>query len=146
MTIVIIRLRGRVGINKKIDDTLDMLRLKRKHNCVFIPDNNPVYSGMLKKVKDYVTYGKIKDETVKMVLTKRMKRIDKKKVAPELVEKAFKIIKEGKLLKDVDDIIPVLTLSPPKKGFEPLGIKKSYKQGGALSMRDNIDSLIARMV
>lgn len=145
MTLAVIRVRGLIGIERKIKDTMNMLHLKKKHNCVILPENNPVYLGMVIKIKDYVTFGAVSDETLKLLLSKCLKRKDKKKVSAELVEKTLKILKEGRLLKDVEEIIPVLSLNPPKKGFEKEGIKKTYVQGGALGKRDNMDDLIKRM-
>ncbi len=60
-SIAIIRIRGQVGMNKKIKDTLDMLRLHRKNYCTII-ENKPELMGMVKKVKDYVAWGTITEE------------------------------------------------------------------------------------
>ncbi|VVB76583.1 50S ribosomal protein L30 [Candidatus Tiddalikarchaeum anstoanum] len=145
MTIAVIRIRGLINVEKTIKDTLMMLRLETKHSCVLLPEA-PVYIGMVNKVKDYVTFGKVSDDTIKLLMSKRLKRKDKKKVTPDLIERVTKLIKEGKLLKDDVDVVPIFVLNPPKKGFEKEGIKKTYVQGGALGKRDNIDNLIKRMV
>ena len=146
MSIAVIRIRGRVGVRRQIKDTMMMLRLNKKHNCIILPDNNKIYMGMLSLIKDYVTYGKINDETLKELLSKRLKRKDKKSISADVVEKTVKTLKAGKLLKDIPEIVPVLTLNPPKKGFEDLGIKRTFKQGGSLGLRDDINELIKRMI
>ncbi len=55
--------RGRVRISPDIRVTLDTLKLKRKNNCVVVPDT-PVYRGMLAKVRFYVTWGEIGEQTL----------------------------------------------------------------------------------
>ena len=56
--IALVRIRGRVEIRGKIQDTLVMLGLKRV-NWVAVVDGNPVYKGMIQKAKDYITWGEI---------------------------------------------------------------------------------------
>ena len=68
--IAAIRIRGLIGIRTKIEDTLKMLRLYKKNYCCVVP-NNPIYSGMLKKAKDYITWGEIDDETFNLLVGKR---------------------------------------------------------------------------
>ena len=46
--IVIIRLRGRNGVTRSVNDTLDMMRLYKQNGCVIVP-NTPQYLGMIKK-------------------------------------------------------------------------------------------------
>ena len=54
--IAVIRVRGDVNLRKEIKETLNLLKLYRKNFCVVV-DNNQNIIGMVKKVKDYVTYG-----------------------------------------------------------------------------------------
>ena len=51
--ICIIRIRGRVGLKKEINETLNRLRLRRKYTCIVL-EGNKVQLGMIKKVKDCV--------------------------------------------------------------------------------------------
>lgn len=122
--IAVILIRGVIGITKGIKDTLFMLKLRKKHTCVVI-ENNDTNKGMIKKIKDYVAYGEISDETLKEMITKRGKRNAKKQGMTK----------------------PFFELAPPIKGFERKGIKKSYQAGGALGYRgDKINDLIKRML
>ena len=68
--IAVILVRGLIDVRKPVKDTLAMLRLTRKNNCIVL-DNTPVNLGMLKKVKDYVTWGEISEETLKELIEKR---------------------------------------------------------------------------
>lgn len=120
--IAIILLRGRIGIHRDIKYTLDLLRLKKKHVCVVI-EEKPETKGMLQKVKDYVTWGTIDEETHK-----------------ELLEKRGQKDSEGKLK-------PFFNMQPPKGGFERKGIKKPFGLGGALGNRkEKINDLIKKML
>ena len=68
--IAVIRIHGRTGLKKGIKDTLTMMRLYKKHNCIIVP-NSPDMVGMITKVKDYVTWGEINEENLHMLLKKR---------------------------------------------------------------------------
>jgi len=83
----VVRVRGGIDVKKEIKDTLTMLRLKRINHCVVVP-KTPVFDGMIRKAKDYITWGEV----------------DKK-----LLEKLKAKDKSEK---------PVFRLNPPKKGYE----------------------------
>jgi len=55
--IAIIRIRGKVGVARDVEETLNRLRLRRKYACVVVREKKEIL-GMLKKVKNYVAYGK----------------------------------------------------------------------------------------
>ena len=65
-----IRVRGIIGVNSDIEDTMKMLRIYRKNFCCVVP-NSPIYSGMLRKAKDYITWGEIDNETFNVLVDKR---------------------------------------------------------------------------
>ena len=122
--IAIIRVRGVTGVNKSIQDTMLMLNLHRKNYCTIVPAN-PSMIGMIRKVKDFVTYGEIDAETKKMLINKRSERDPK----------------------DAKKLKPFFRLSPPKKGFGRKGIKVAFSVGGALGNRgEKINDLIKRMI
>lgn len=124
--LAVIRIRGLVGLKKTIKDTLEMLRLYRKNYCVIL-ENKPETLGMIKKVKDYVTYGEVDEQTLKLLDEKKAEKT-KDKEGKETTKKFFR-------------------LNPPKKGFGRKGIKASYSVGGTLGYRgEKINELIKRMV
>jgi large subunit ribosomal protein L30 len=139
--LAIVRVRGSVNLNQKVKDTLNLLRLYRKNYCVVV-ENTPSNKGMIKKVKDYVTYGEIGEETHKELVNKRGEgykgREEDKK--GKLKYKKFILIDNKKLK-------PFFRLAPPKKGFGRKGIKVSFKAKGALGYRgEKINDLLKRMI
>lgn len=151
MLYAVVRLRGQVDVNRKIKDTLAMLRLHRKNHCVVIPANNS-YKGMLQIVKDYVAYGEIDAETLALILRKRGRLVGNKKLTDEYVKEKTgynsidefaKAVVEGKAnLKDLD-IKPVFRLHPPRGGLK--SIKWQYKRGDLGYHGKNINKLLYKM-
>ena len=60
--IAVIQLRGTIGARQPVKDTLTMLNLGKKHACVLI-EENPNNMGMLKRAKDFITWGPASAET-----------------------------------------------------------------------------------
>ena len=114
--IAVILVRGLVELRQEIKDTLRMLNLQKKNACVILEDN-PVNKGMLKKVENYVTYGTVTEETLKLLKEKRP------------TAKKF------------------YSLHPPRGGFEIKGIKKPFHLKGALGNRkEKMNDLIKKML
>ncbi len=139
--IAAVRVRGSVKLNTKIKITLNLLRLYRKNFCIVV-DDIPSFKGMIKKVKDYVTYGEIDEATYKLLVEKRGEEYkgreqDRK---GKIKYKKFIVINNKK-------IKPFFRLNPPKKGFGRKGIKVGFKAHGALGYRGNkINDLLKRMI
>lgn len=153
--IAIIRIRGRTGVNGKVNDTLDMMRLYKQNGCVIVP-NNPQYLGMIQRAKDYITWGEIDKETFTLLFTKRARLAGNKALTDEYTKQHVKMdmktfIEEfygqKKKLKDIPGLKPYFRLNPPAKGFERGGIKKPFSMGGSLGYRkEKINELIRRMI
>jgi len=147
----VVRLRGNVNVNRKIKETLVILRLYKKHHCTVIPDT-PSYRGMLNVVKDYVAYGKIDAESLATLLRRRGRLAGNKPVTDEYVKKNTdfssieefaQAVVEGKAnLKDLPELKPVFRLHPPRKGLK--NIKWHYPLGD-LGEHDEISKLLYRM-
>ncbi|NPA22387.1 MAG: 50S ribosomal protein L30 [Candidatus Micrarchaeota archaeon] len=135
--IVVVRVRGIHNVAPKIRHTLKLLRLHKPNHAVVVPDT-PAIRGMLKVVKDYVTYGEVSDETLLKLIQKRGEKGSKKVANPEEV---LERMKKGEKYDDLMD--PVFRLHPPRKGWK--SIKKAYPYG-ALGPRDNMDELLKRMM
>lgn len=120
--IAVIRIRGDVRIRSVIQDTLKMMRLYKKHSCVVL-ESTPSNMGMIEKVKDFVAFGEISDDTHKLLIEKRGEKTS-----------------EGKLKK-------TFRLHPPRGGYERKGTKKAFTQKGALGYRaEKINDLIKKMI
>lgn len=121
---LVIRIRGLVNIKAPISETMEKLCLYRRNYCAIISEKN---LGMIKKVKDYVTYGEIDKETETELINKKGEK-KKNHDGSESLKKFFR-------------------LNPPKGGFERKGIKVAYSQKGALGYRGNkIVDLLKRML
>ncbi len=138
--IAIILVRGLVGVRQDVKDTLSMLGLTRKNHCVVIP-NNPINVGMIKKAKDYITWGPISEEVFKELVAKRGEEW-KGRVEDSKKKYTYKSLEvDGKKYKRY------FRLNPPRKGFGRKGIKMPFKLGGGLGDRaDKMDDLIKRML
>lgn len=153
--IAIIRIRGLTGIRKPIADTMKMLRLYNKNNCVVV-DSTPDVFGMINKVKDYITWGEIDNETFKLLLEKRGKVVGDKPLTEEYLKDKTKVGFDGFVsdffafkikLRDVPGMKLYFRLKPPVGGFERKGTKKPFSMGGVLGYRkEKINVLIKKML
>jgi len=117
----VIRIRGTAGTRKDLEDTLRMLRLKKPNNCVLIPEKKE-YLGMLKKAKDYITWGKIDNKTLS-----------------KLLEKGGKV-----KLEDLEKIKPIFRLNPPIHGYK--STRLPYPKGSLGNRGEKINELLERMI
>ena len=67
--IAVILVRGLQSANYEIKDTLRMLNIHRRNVCAVFNNTKNVI-GMINKVRNYVTYGEIDDETLKLLKKK----------------------------------------------------------------------------
>lgn len=151
--LAIVLVRGMVSISPDVKKTLELLRLKQKHICVVV-DDNEVNKGMLQRVKDYTTYGVIDEAFFKEIIEKRGELVGQTKVSADKKFDAAKVAKEyfaGEVkLRDFEskyELKPYFRLHPPIGGFERKGIKMPFAKGGVLGQRnDAIKLLIAKML
>ncbi|NHJ12561.1 MAG: 50S ribosomal protein L30 [Candidatus Thorarchaeota archaeon] len=153
--VLAIRVRGQVGVRPQIEDTLNKLLLGRLHQARVLK-LTPSLQGMIIKVKDYITWGEIDEETTTLLLTKRGRLPGNKRLTDAYVKsnssyrtvKAFaKAVAEGNaMVTDIAELKPVFRLTPPKKGYKgkktlPVGM------GGINGYRGSeINSLAQRMI
>jgi len=156
----IIRIRGRVDVPPEVDYTLKLLRLHKKFNMVIYPKNLPGLDGMLRKVKDWVTWGEIDYDTLVEALRRRGRTLGNKPLSDEIVGKVLekhglkggllefaKALMDGKIaLHKLEEIKPVFRLHPPRGGFKN-STKRPYKDNGELGYRGRaINELIKKMI
>lgn len=150
--LAVVRIRGSVGVRKKFEDTMKMLRLNEQNTCAVVHDD-PSYKGMIEEVKDYVTFGQINFDMFLAMLKKRGrlegdKRLDEKNVKEtgyDSIEKMAKEIFEGKVnIRRIPNMKPVFRLTPPSGGFK--SIKEHYPKGDLGSRGEAINELLKRMI
>ncbi len=130
--IAIIRITGMVDKNADIASTLDRLRLRRKYSCVVVEENE-IIEGMLKKVRSFVAYGKINNDTLKLLIDKRGQKIDKDKKVGDVKDLKF----------EEANLKPFFRLHPPRKGINS---KQHFPKGVLGDHGDKIKDLIGRML
>ncbi|MEM3590035.1 MAG: 50S ribosomal protein L30 [Candidatus Bathyarchaeia archaeon] len=150
-----IRLRSGVKMGGEMEYALRTLRLGRRFHAVLVP-NKPEFVGMLRKVKDLVTWGEPSPERLALLLERRGRitgagRLDGealKRLGYGSIEEIARGILEGRISpKELygRGLKPVFRLHPPKGGFKG-SIKKPYGSGGELGYRGRqIDELIEKM-
>ncbi|DAC49197.1 MAG TPA: 50S ribosomal protein L30 [Candidatus Thalassarchaeaceae archaeon] len=156
MTWLVIRVRSNIGVERSIRETMGHLNLTRVNHAVLIPENE-AYAGMLQKAKDYITWGKVDEETITSLISERGRLMGDKPITDKVVkaETDFKSIKAfataiatgDSTTKAIADMKPVFRLHPPRgtKGWG--GIKRHFTVGGALGYRgEAITDLAGRMI
>lgn len=68
--LLVVRLRGSIKVKQEIVDTLNMMKLYNKNNCVIV-DSTPSMIGMLRKAAGYITWGEADEATIKLLKEKR---------------------------------------------------------------------------
>jgi len=146
----IVRLRGEVNLRPEIRDTLAMLRIHRVNHCAVVKED-PHFRGMIQKVKDYVAWGEIDEDTLALLLERRGRLSKNRRLSEEfLKEKGYgsflelaAAVNSGSAnLKDLG-IKPIFRLHPARKGLRTT--KKTAQQGGDLGFRQDLADLIKKM-
>lgn len=139
----VVRVRGNVNARKEIKDTLKMLRLNRVNHCVLLR-RDPAVEGMIKKVKDFVTWGEISDKTLEKLVMERGRLTGNKKMDTKQAKNIVEKIKKAKNIADIEGLKPVFRLNPPKKGYRR--IKLPYPKGALGYRGEKINELLERMM
>ncbi|MFB0543528.1 MAG: 50S ribosomal protein L30 [Candidatus Bathyarchaeia archaeon] len=149
-----IRIRSEINATERVKDTLKMLRMGR-NNYATLLDDRPSYLGMLRLVKDWVTWGEASYETILRLFKERGEtpgrgRIDEetlKRLGYRSAEDLSKAIYNCEVeFPELKGIKPFFRLHPPKKGFKGK-IKRPYGAGGEAGYRgEEINDLASKMV
>ncbi|MFB6282386.1 MAG: 50S ribosomal protein L30 [Halobacteria archaeon] len=152
MTLAIVQVRSTVDMDTEIEDTLEMLNLGGVNNLTVIPEE-PSYTGMVKKVNDYVAFGEPDSDTLELVLGRRGETLEEEELTEEYVEEeteygsiselAEAVLSGETTLKEAG-VSPTVRLHPPRKGHG--GAKTPKTEGGVLgNHEEEIDELIKSM-
>ncbi len=140
MKLALVRVRGEAKVPQKVKDTLQMLRLYRTNYC-YVAEDTPSLRGMIRSVKDYITWGELDQAVMQKLVAVRGEEYKGRK------QDARKIYSYGLLTAGGSSYKPYFRLNPPRKGFGRKGIKVAFTVGGALGYRkEKINDLIQRML
>jgi len=135
----IIRIAGKVKLDRDVKETLERLRLGRKYSCVVINPNKE-QAGMIKKIKDFAAFGNINHDTFERLINARGKRIDKKKRTDS--KKIIEDLEKGKKYEELN-LKPFFRLHPPRGGINS---KIHFPKGVLGNNGENINELVGRML
>ncbi len=131
--VAVVRVRGRIGVRRSINETLTRLNLSRV-NSVALLFGSGSNIGMVKKCSDFVTFGEISADSLERVLKKGGAKASKEEI--DVLMSGGK--KAGEIVR-----LPI-RLKPPRRGYEDT--KRSYSNGGAVGYRgEAINELLKRM-
>jgi large subunit ribosomal protein L30 len=69
--ITVIRIKGQVGLNSKVVETFNRLKLRKKYSCIVLKSPTIEQLGMIKKLRNFVAYGDIDEATYNELVKKR---------------------------------------------------------------------------
>jgi len=138
----VVRIRGGIKVNYKIKDTLTMLRLTRINHCVVV-DKDPKIEGMIRKVKDFVTWGDISEATLAKLVASRGRMEGDKRLDDKQAKDVIDAFRKNKI-DEVKGFKLVFRMSPPRKGYE--GVKNPYPKGALGYRGEKINELLERMM
>ncbi|HKZ33990.1 MAG TPA: uL30 family ribosomal protein [Candidatus Nanoarchaeia archaeon] len=138
--ICVIRIHGRVGVDRKVKETLERLRLGKKYTCVVIANPNKEQVGMIKKVRDFVASGDMKKDVFEKLIDKRGRKIDKKKSIDS--KKVVEELEKGKIYESLN-LKPFFRLHPPRGGINS---KLHFPKGVLGDNKEKINDLVLRML
>ncbi len=138
----VVRIRSGIKVNYKIKDTLTMLRLTKINHCIVV-DKDPKIEGMIHKVKDFVTWGDISEETLAKLIASRGRMEGDKKLDAKQAKDVIDAFRKNKI-DEVKGFKPVFRMSPPRKGYE--GVKNPYPKGALGYRGEKINELLERMM
>jgi ribosomal protein L30/L7E len=143
--LALIRLKGMFSLSPTVRSTLSSFRLDRLYSCTVVDDSDST-KGMIQSCKDFVSYGPVGKESIALLLAKRGKTTEGKKLSaakkPEEIKKALDDFLAGKKLSALG-VSSVFYLAPPRGGFA--GSRMSQKPFGPLGKNEKIGELISRM-
>jgi len=151
--LAVIRLRSGIKAKQGVKDTLKLMGLTRVNHGVIVEktDSN---MGMIRKVKDYITWGEVKPEVLEALLAKRGRLSGDKRVTEDAVRATSNFQTLAELAAAVESgaadlgdagVKKVFRFHPPRGGFR--STKRPVKDMGDLGYRgERINELIIRMM
>lgn len=156
---VIVRLRGLVNVNPHVEETLQLLRLRRRYAASLYHSSLPGLEEMLRRVQDWATWGEVERGTLIGLLSVRGRLLGGKPITDQWVSENLGLY--GGIPELADKLIagdihyhrleekgvkPFFKLHPPRGGFKK-PVRRHYTNSGELGYRGPaINGLIERML
>lgn len=135
--ILVIRISGLVEMPSDAQETLFRMHLRRKYSAVLIKEGEESKS-ILQAIRNFVAYGPIDKSALELLLQKRAKSLDNKRVdykrVAEIIESEG-ISKAG--------IKTFFRLHPPRGGIKS---KLHYPKGVLGDNKEDINKLVKKML
>lgn len=143
--IIAIRISGLVEVPEKTQETLFRLRLRRKYSAVLLKPT-PENLKLLRKIRNYIAYGDINNQTLVLLLENRARSNEKKKMNSKVIAGQLenKPNEPNKLLQSIG-IKPFFRLHPPRNGIDSK-IHFPIKKGVLGDNKEKINDLVRRMI
>lgn len=137
--ILVIRISGIPETDSVVEEALFRMRLRRKYSAVILKETKENL-GALKKVRNFVAYGKVDADTLQILLEKRGvplsgKKIDSAKVMEGIDKKSLEQL----------GVKPFFRLHPPRGGIDSK-IHFGRKHGVLGDNKEAINDLVRRML
>ncbi len=151
--LAVVRIRSGINARGDVKKTLNLLRLTRVNHCVVV-DDDPSTLGMIKKAKDYITWGEVDPKTLEYLLRKRGRLSGNRPLTDDFIRSKTEFsgidglaaaLCAGEIrFEDVPGLKKVFRLHPPRKGYK--STKRPVGDLGDLGYRGRrINELIMRM-
>lgn len=154
--LIAVRVDGTPGVRHPEESTLSSLRMKRRFSAVVLHDN-PSIRGMLRRVKDHITWGEAKKDDIKLLLSSRARTPEGLGISSRFVKQKTNFAGLSELLSELYSgrytlgklwemgVKPVFRLHPPRGGFAKSS-KRAFTEGGELGYRkDGLHDLLTKM-
>ena len=138
--IIVIRISGVVEVPREIQEALFRLRLRRKYAAVLLNPSNENLK-LLKKIRNFVAYGDIDEETLRLLFEKRGKTINTKtkididKIIEQINKKSISSL----------GLKPFFRLHPPRNGIDSK-FHFPIRKGVLGDNKEKINQLVRRML
>lgn len=137
--IIAIRISGLVEIPNEVKESLFRLRLRKKYSAALFKETRE-NELLLKKLRNFIAYGKVNSETISLLIEKRAQPLNSKKLD-------VKKVMEGLDKKNLEElgIKPFFRLHPPRGGIDSK-LHFPIRKGVLGDNRDKINDLVRRML
>ncbi len=150
-------MKGTVNVPNWAKLTLENLHLNKKFRATLVPENEQTL-GMLRKIKDIVSWTSVDEVFIKEFMEKKGRTSGTKLISRlsddeklnsmkkfDLNNAVSVISKNEDYLSKISGIKPWFALNPPKGGFKKKS-KLQYTQNGILGENQELVNLVKRMM